>query len=68
MSEIRDLQRQAKPTDKERADRIRTLIMELHATVTKAEDAGLKVELSLHNLGRPTWNGYLDAVKIVRVL
>lgn len=54
--------------DKQHAERIRTLTMQLHASITKAQEAGLKIETNLHEIGTPTWKGYLDAVRIIRVL
>lgn len=54
--------------DRQHAEHIRSLIAQLNGAVNKARDAGLSVELSLGALGSPTWNGYKDAAKIVRVL
>lgn len=52
--------------DAERAESIRQLVKTLNSCIISAKQAGLKVELNLHSLGKPDWIGYQDAVKISR--
>ena len=66
MSEITDMLRQPEPSDRERADGIRTLLCQLNANIQRAKEAGLTVEFI--DLRCPTWVGYKGAVKITREL
>jgi hypothetical protein len=55
-------------TDEQHANKIRNLIRDLSAAVNAAQDTGLTIDLSLGSVGRPQWEGYMDAAKIVRKL
>lgn len=57
-------------SDRQRAQRIRDLLCDLHREVREARDDGLEVTLKdIHTLGSPMWwPGYLDALTIKRPL
>jgi hypothetical protein len=67
MSEISDLMHQPELTDREIAERIRNLLCQLHATIIKAKEMGLRVEpKQLHTIGMPIWVGFMDGIEISR--